>query len=66
MSSEFWVDGSKMPPGLKGRLQVKDAGGKVTCGPFSAGTKEGGPYYPIAAAKHYYEGWLKKGYVVPR
>lgn len=37
MSEQFWVDGSKLPSGLKGRLQVKDGGGKVTCGPFMSG-----------------------------
>lgn len=37
MSEKFWVDGTKLPVGLKGILQVKDGGGKVTCGPFMSG-----------------------------
>ncbi len=64
MSEKFFVDGSKLPSGWKGRIVVKDAGGKVTCGPFSAGTEAGGPFYEMSAAGRRFDAWEKKGYVV--
>jgi hypothetical protein len=62
--AKFYVDGSKLHPKQNGQLQVKDAGGDVVCGPFSAGSAEKGPWYEDAAAGPYYEKWLKRGVIV--
>jgi hypothetical protein len=59
--AQFWVDGSKLDPRVQGILQVKDAGGDVVVGPFSAGSAEKGPWYDEKAAGRYYAKWLGRG-----
>jgi hypothetical protein len=48
----------------KGGVRVTDAGGEILYGPFSEGTKEKGPWYPVSAVpSHYMKVWLKRGAV---
>lgn len=63
MPGRFFVVKEKLPAGFKGRLVVKDGGGKIMRGPYSEGTREGGPWYEISDASHYFKDWEKRGWV---
>ncbi len=58
---QFYVVGEKLDPRQNGILKVKDAGGETVVGPFSAGTKDSGPWYNADSAGRYFDQWLKAG-----